>query len=175
MKSFSCTQFRKRARGVGEVRIPHRTYTITIPYLLSHLPRHPIARLVPSGASFASTLFSLGKRAFSYFVAAFRFGRRCDDHRRTRRAPVPSWYLLVLTAILLSCEQRTEGLNSEAAIVPTPRETVERLAKENERIVLSSTTHHLQLYPEEIRGILERGHITFGIISTDQKPFFYED
>jgi ABC-type amino acid transport substrate-binding protein len=170
MKSLSRARFRKRARGAGEAPVPH--LTDTIPYRLPRFPRHPMARLVPSGASFASALLSLGKRVFSYFAAAFRFGRRDDDHRR---APVLFWPLLVLTALLLSCEQRTEGLNGEAAIAPTPRETVERLAKENERIALSSTPHHLQLYPEEIRRILERGQVVFGIVSTEQKPFFYKD
>jgi ABC-type amino acid transport substrate-binding protein len=80
---------------------------------------------------------------------------------------------MALAAILLSCEQRTE-VNGGTVAAPTPREVVERLAKKNEQIALLTTTN-IQLYPEDIRRILERGYIVFGMPSADQKPFFYED
>jgi ABC-type amino acid transport substrate-binding protein len=80
---------------------------------------------------------------------------------------------MILAAILLSCGQRTE-INGGTAAAPAPRELVEQLAKKNEQIALLPTTN-LQLYPEEIRRILERGYIVFGMPSADQKPFFYED
>jgi ABC-type amino acid transport substrate-binding protein len=83
---------------------------------------------------------------------------------------------MVLAAILLSCEQKTEvnGRAVATLAAPPPREVVGRLAKENEQISLLSMTN-IQSYPEEIRRILERGYIVFGMTSADQKPFFYED
>jgi ABC-type amino acid transport substrate-binding protein len=75
-------------------------------------------------------------------------------------------------ALLVSCEQKE--VNTGSSVTPTPLEIVEQLAEENEQIALAIPTG-LESYPEEIRTILERGHIIFGMTSADQKPFFYND
>jgi ABC-type amino acid transport substrate-binding protein len=83
------------------------------------------------------------------------------------------WLLVACVSLLLSCDQGGEG-EAKSSAAFTPLEFVEQLAKENEQAALS-TVNGLQSYPQEIRTILERGHIIFGMTSADQKPFFYED
>jgi ABC-type amino acid transport substrate-binding protein len=84
------------------------------------------------------------------------------------------WLLVLLTATFLSCGQRSETPDTETLIALTPAEIAEQLAEENERISLSAVAD-IQLYPEEMRHILERGYIIFGMTDSDQKPFFYHD
>jgi ABC-type amino acid transport substrate-binding protein len=84
-----------------------------------------------------------------------------------------TWYLVVWMALFLSCEQRVEMPDVEAA-APTPLELVAQLAEENEQIALSAAAN-IQYYPEEIGAILERGYVVFGMTAADQKPFFYKD
>jgi ABC-type amino acid transport substrate-binding protein len=83
------------------------------------------------------------------------------------------WPLVACLSLLISCEQK-ETVNTGSSAVLAPLELVEQLAEENEQITLSIPAG-LASYPEEIRTILERGYIIFGMTSADQKPFFYED
>jgi ABC-type amino acid transport substrate-binding protein len=81
---------------------------------------------------------------------------------------------MVLMTILFSCGQKAEAPDTGLAAEPTPLEMVEQLAEENKQVVLPVMTD-IASYPEEIREILERGFITFGMTQVDQKPFFYVD
>jgi ABC-type amino acid transport substrate-binding protein len=81
---------------------------------------------------------------------------------------------MVLAVILLSCGQKAEAPDMGLVADPAPLEVVEQLAEENEQAVLSVMTN-IESYPEEIRAILERGFIIFGMTQADQKPFFYTD
>jgi ABC-type amino acid transport substrate-binding protein len=55
----------------------------------------------------------------------------------------------------------------------TPLETVRALAANNNTTFYQLTD--LSQYPEEIRRIVERGEIVFGMTAVDQKPFFYKE
>ncbi|MDR2071265.1 MAG: transporter substrate-binding domain-containing protein [Treponema sp.] len=84
------------------------------------------------------------------------------------------WYVVLCAAVLISCRERTEIPVLEQGAVPTPLETVQALAKDNEAAALSVITG-IENYPREIRSIFERGYIVFGMTAADQKPFFYTD
>jgi ABC-type amino acid transport substrate-binding protein len=86
----------------------------------------------------------------------------------------PELPALLAAVFLFSCGQKDETPYADAFDAPAPAELVERLAEENERISLSAAAD-IQLYPEEMRYILERGYIVFGMVASDQKPFFYQD
>ncbi|MDR2094555.1 MAG: ABC transporter substrate-binding protein [Treponema sp.] len=84
------------------------------------------------------------------------------------------WRLALCASVLISCEVRTGTPVPEQSAVRTPLELVRVLAKTNEAAVPSVITG-IEDYPQEIRAILERGYIVFGMTAADQKPFFYKD
>jgi ABC-type amino acid transport substrate-binding protein len=77
-------------------------------------------------------------------------------------------------AVFLSCEKQADISVSQQLAGRTPRAVVEQLEEENKRLSSVAMTT-IQSYPREIRTILERGYIIFGMTAADQKPFFYKD
>jgi ABC-type amino acid transport substrate-binding protein len=77
-----------------------------------------------------------------------------------------------LSLLLFSCGAPPEESPEEAP--PSPLETVRRLAEENRKLSGSESANNGS-YPDEIRAILDRGHIIFAMTSADQKPFFYQE
>jgi ABC-type amino acid transport substrate-binding protein len=75
---------------------------------------------------------------------------------------------------LVSCGKIPETEAPAESTLPSPLETVRRLAGVNQQVSASPLTN-LESYPPEIRVILQRGSIIFGMTSADQKPFFYND
>jgi ABC-type amino acid transport substrate-binding protein len=74
--------------------------------------------------------------------------------------------------VLASCGKGPEVPLQTDADLPSPLETVRRLAALNQRASVSPLTD-VETYPPEIRAILQRGSIIFGMTAADQKPFFY--
>ena len=56
----------------------------------------------------------------------------------------------------------------------SPLQTVRQLAEENKQFESNPTASTLSHSPE-IKAILDRGHLVFGMTAADQKPFFYID
>jgi ABC-type amino acid transport substrate-binding protein len=81
---------------------------------------------------------------------------------------------IVLVLVLVACGKRSEMEFPEETTLPSPLEAVRQLAALNEEVSISPLTD-LESYPPEIRSILERGSIVFGMTTADQKPFFYND
>jgi ABC-type amino acid transport substrate-binding protein len=83
-------------------------------------------------------------------------------------------FLFFISLILAGCGKGFEaGLPVETNLL-SPLEAVRQLAALNREASLSPLTD-LESYPPEIRAILRRGSIIFGMTSADQKPFFYKD
>jgi ABC-type amino acid transport substrate-binding protein len=84
-------------------------------------------------------------------------------------------FVFVFAALaLVSCGKTTETEVQAETGLPSPLETVRRLAALNEEASAVPLTD-LESYPAGIREILQRGSVIFGMTSADQKPFFYTD
>jgi ABC-type amino acid transport substrate-binding protein len=84
------------------------------------------------------------------------------------------WLIFFTTLAFASCGK---GMNMNFPVetkVPSPLETVQRLAALNQQAAVPPLTD-LSGYPPEIRRILQRDSIIFGMTAADQKPFFYRD
>ncbi|MDR1626836.1 MAG: ABC transporter substrate-binding protein [Spirochaetia bacterium] len=84
------------------------------------------------------------------------------------------WRLALCAAVLLSCGRRAEVPLPEQVSAPGPLAVVRQLEEENKQRSSVAMTG-LRSYPKEMRTILERGRIVFGMTAADQKPFFYKD
>jgi len=92
---------------------------------------------------------SLSKFAAALTLAiAFIFG--CSDDKNASFSPSPSETHL------------------------SPLETVRRLAKENKQFE-TNPAKSTEFHSEEIKAILDKGYIVFGMAAGDQKPFKYVD
>ncbi|MDR2796545.1 MAG: transporter substrate-binding domain-containing protein [Spirochaetaceae bacterium] len=80
------------------------------------------------------------------------------------------WFFIFTILAIVSCGKYEPELQTETK--PTPLETVKQLAALNQQASVSPLTD-LDLYPPEIKKILQRGSIIFGMTAADQKPFFY--
>jgi ABC-type amino acid transport substrate-binding protein len=82
--------------------------------------------------------------------------------------------LFFIVLALAACGKRLETELPAETNFPSPLEAVRRLAALNREAAGSPLTD-LENYPPEIRAILQRDSIVFGMTTADQKPFFYTD
>jgi ABC-type amino acid transport substrate-binding protein len=86
-----------------------------------------------------------------------------------------TFYALVFSTLaFISCGKQTEADLPAEAAAPSPLETVQKLALLNQQAVVPLLTD-VNSYPPEMRKILQRDSIIFGMTAADQKPFFYRD
>jgi ABC-type amino acid transport substrate-binding protein len=83
---------------------------------------------------------------------------------------IPLLFFIIYT--LVSCGKTPEIPLPAAPDLSAPLETVRRLAVLNQQAAVSPLTD-IERYPPEIRAILQRGSVIFGMTAADQKPFFY--
>jgi len=82
-------------------------------------------------------------------------------------------FLIVCTALMfLACKQKNVAEQHHTR--PSPLETVRRLAAENKKFE-TEPEKSSPLFSQEIKEILDKGYIVFGMAATDQKPFKYID
>jgi len=83
--------------------------------------------------------------------------------------------LFLALLALLSCNQTEKNQASEQPQTRlSPLETVHRLAEENKQFE-ANPAKSTQFHSQEIKAILDRGYIVFGMAIVDQKPFKYID
>jgi ABC-type amino acid transport substrate-binding protein len=75
---------------------------------------------------------------------------------------------------LNSCGKGPEAAFQAGTNPLSPLEAAKQLAALNQQAAVSPLTD-LDLYPPEMKKILQRGSIIFGMTAADQKPFFYID
>jgi ABC-type amino acid transport substrate-binding protein len=82
------------------------------------------------------------------------------------------YFTIPLVLLILSC---TPAIQTEQPqlVSLSPVETVRLLAEENRQYGTSSRS--TAAHAPEIKAILDRGYIVFGMTAADQKPFFYTD
>jgi ABC-type amino acid transport substrate-binding protein len=83
-------------------------------------------------------------------------------------------FLCFIILALAACGKRLETELPAETNFPSPLEVVRQLAALNQEASVSLLTDP-ESYPPEIRAILRRGSIIFGMTAADQKPFFYND
>jgi len=82
------------------------------------------------------------------------------------------FFIVCIALVFLSCKMETNAKQPQTRL--SPLEVVRRLAAENKKFETEpakSTPFHSQ----EIKEILDKGYIVFGMAATDQKPFKYID
>jgi len=82
------------------------------------------------------------------------------------------FFIACIALVFLSCKPETNTEQPQTRL--SPLETVRSLAAENKKFEAEpakSTPFHSQ----EIKEILDKGYIVFGMAATDQKPFKYID
>ncbi|HCC36793.1 MAG TPA: hypothetical protein DEQ14_03805 [Treponema sp.] len=85
-------------------------------------------------------------------------------------------FLIFTLFMFFSCKSgETDGeLLPSVSGSSGPLEKVRQLAEEN-RSFADGRADNIVSHPAEIRAILERGFVVFGMTAQDQKPFFYKD
>jgi ABC-type amino acid transport substrate-binding protein len=82
--------------------------------------------------------------------------------------------LLMIFPLFLSCRGASRAVEQSPGGTPSPFEAVRLLAEENKQFEISPVQSD-PAHPREIKEILDRGYVVFGMTATDQKPFFYKD
>ena len=81
--------------------------------------------------------------------------------------------LFCFSLVLCSCEPSPQFDQAQQADL-SPLMTVRQLADENRQFE-NNTTRSTASHSPEIRAILDRGYLVFGMNAADVKPFFYTD
>jgi ABC-type amino acid transport substrate-binding protein len=84
------------------------------------------------------------------------------------------FFFIFIAFALAACGKRTATELPEETKLPSPLEAVRRLSALNQEVSAAPLTD-LESYAPEMRAILRRGSIIFGMTAADQKPFFYTD